>query len=325
MKMATRSELLPRAHVLSDMAEECPPPTQTAAFKAFFDEQGYVVARQGVAKELCELAKQAFLREILPARKALFMRHASSKHERHIYTEHGFMKYPIMNFQDIPGKNYPSFKRHGLDLLTQDTIRNVVRTLFGEPGQLVHTMYFDGNQTTWAHRDGHYIDSQKAGLMVGIWVAAEDIHPGSGRFFVIPRSHRMLVPGEHRDPNGEDYKAIMADFVMNGPLDCMAPILRQGDIVLWNSMTIHGSLPTTDPQFSRRSFTGHYMPQSQQLLRHLVKHTTPNTMTVNGVPITLHCDHRSPLGKVKSAMRDHCPQLYWFMQQIREGGRLVEP
>jgi phytanoyl-CoA hydroxylase len=39
-----------------------------------------------------------------------------------------------------------------------------------------------------------------------------------------------------------------------------APAMKKGDVLFWNSRTIHGSLPTQDEKFSRRSLTAHYMP-----------------------------------------------------------------
>ncbi len=286
-------------------------------FRAYFEREGFVVLCNAIPPEMCETAKQAFLTEVHPDKHALFMRHASGMHERHVYTEHGFMKFPMMNIQDLPDRCYPGFKRNGLALLTHEAVQQAMAILFGEPAQLVHTMYFDGNQATWAHRDGHYIDSDREGSMVGAWIAAEDIHPDAGRFFVVPRSHRIGVLGELQDPNGAGYKTAMADFVRNGPLDCVAPILRQGDMLLWSAMTIHGSLPSAQPQWSRRSFTGHYVPRSHQLKKHLKRETALQTITVNGVQVTLHSDQQTVLGLLKSVLRVDFPRLYGAMRRTK--------
>jgi phytanoyl-CoA hydroxylase len=311
---------MPRDTILlrppGDQADAYPSPHNTYAFRAYFEREGFIVIRNAIEHGLCEAAKQAFLTEILPARNALFVRHASGAHERHVYTEHGFMKFPVMNIQDVPDKRYPGFRRNGLALLTHQKVQRAINALFGEAGQLVHTMYFDGNQATWSHRDGHYIDSHQSGAMVGVWIAAEDIHPDSGRFFVVPRSHRIGVLGERQDPNGRDYKSVMADFVRNGPLDCVAPVLLQGDMLLWSSMTIHGSLPSTDSRWSRRSFTGHYVPQSHQFKRHLHKNGAQTTINVNGVPVTLHAD-RSALGVLKESLRVDFPRVYLAMRRTK--------
>lgn len=178
-------------------------------------------------------------------------------------------------------------------------------------------MYFDGNQTTWAHRDGHYIDSGQAGQMIGIWVAAEDIHPEAGRFFVLPRSHLMKVPGESGDPNSAEYKAHMADFVRHGPLDCLSPVLRQGDMLMWNSMIIHGSLPTTDPRFSRRSFTAHYVPCSHQYQWNVRSRASRRSIVVNQVEVILHRDDSTWLARARNAVRSELPRLYGLAQAMR--------
>jgi phytanoyl-CoA hydroxylase len=226
------------------------------------------------------------------------------------------MQYPIMNLQDITTKKYPHFKKRGLDLLTQASVQRAVSTLFGEPGRVVHTMYFDGNQTTWAHRDGHYIDSQQAGKMIGVWIAAEDIHPEAGRFFILPRSHRTAVPGEQGDPNSRAYKAKMADFVREGPLDCVAPLLRQGDMLIWTSLTIHGSLPTTDARYSRRSFTAHYVPQSHQFQWNVREQASQRSIIVNGVDVILHGDDGSLFKRLRNAVRSEWPWLYGWARAL---------
>jgi phytanoyl-CoA hydroxylase len=43
-----------------------------------------------------------------------------------------------------------------------------------------------------------------------------------------------------------------------------APALKTGDVLFWNSRTIHGSLPTIDERYSRKSLTCHYVPQNMK-------------------------------------------------------------
>jgi len=279
------------------------------ALRAYFEREGFVVLRRMLPQAACEAARLAFLREVLPARHAYFKRHASGRYERNVYTEYGHMKYPIMNLQDIGGRRFGQFRQRGLELLTHPDLQRLMRGLFGEPARLAHTMYFDGNQATWAHRDGDYVDTAQAGRMVGVWIAAEDIHPDAGRFYVLPGSHRVAMP-EIGHPNGDRYKARMADFVHQGPLDCVAPLMRQGDVILWSSLTVHGSLPTTDPRQSRRSFTGHYVPDSQPARRHLSDAATDRYVAVNNVAIMLHQECHTLRGVLKTALQSDYPLLY---------------
>ena len=263
------------------------------SMREFFDREGYIVVRNAVAKELCAEAIQAFNLQVKPDTKTFFMRHESGTGECHVFTEAGFMKYPIMNIQDL-GSRYQQFRETGLGILTQDTVKKVITTILGEPGKLIHTMYFDGNQHTWPHRDTYTIDSEQIGTMIGVWVAAEDIQLGAGSFYVYPKSHRMVMPleatGEEINPNGKDYKDGVRKYLDMNDLVCTAPALCQGDMILWSSKTIHGSLDTTAPHYSRRSFTGHYISESQEFLWFHKYRGSRKTMTVNGVKVTLHGD-----------------------------------
>jgi phytanoyl-CoA hydroxylase len=311
----------PRAVVLEHPSawdrDPCPSPEQPERFREWFEQEGYVVVRRALPTRLCQVGIEQFRREVLPDRLAFFERHISGKFERHCYTEAGFMKYPIMNLQDLAHRRHAGFRRAGLNLLTHPNVQRAVRILSGEPGRVVHTMYFDGNQTTWAHRDGHYIDSAQAGNMLGVWIAAEDIDPDAGRFFVVPRSHRMRVPGEEGDPNAADYKACMANFVRDGPLDCVAPVLRQGDLLLWKSMTIHGSLPTVNASCSRRSFTAHYVPCSHPYQWNVRTAASSRSVRVNKVEVILHRDHSSLLARTRDELRTEWPRLYGVLQALR--------
>jgi phytanoyl-CoA hydroxylase len=300
--------------------ERYPEPEDAVAFRDFFMREGFIVVRGRIPALPCDAAVQAFQREVLPNRYAYFERHASGLYERHVYTEAGHMKYPIMNLQDISAWRYPLFRQRGLELLTQDAIQQAVQVLYGEPGRVIHTMYFDGNQETWAHRDGHYIDSHQPGSMIGVWVAAEDIHPAAGRFFVLPRSHTTPVPGEADNPNGEAYKAHMADFVRHGPHEWVAPVLRRGDFIMWSSLTIHGSLPTEDPTRSRRSFTTHYVPVSHDFAWKTHAGAMKRSLHVNGVQIALH---RGIRHRLRNDLRDTFPGAYEAAQMIK--ARLSRP
>ncbi len=294
------------------------PLADPAAFAAFFAEQGYAVLRGAVPKDRCEAAKAAFERDVKPSRR-YFKRHESSEFERHVFTEAGFVKYPIMNIQDLVGPAFDDFRRNGLGLLTCPDLRDAVALPLGEPGRIIHTMYFDGNQETWAHRDSHYIDAEQVGRMIGVWIAAEDIHPGAGRFYVYARSHRAPTPPElaldRIDPNGQDYKRRMAEFADNSSLRLVAPELRQGDAILWSSLTIHGSLATTAPEHSRRSFTAHYVPVSQGYLWARKIRGSERQVVVNDVQIVLHGDKpRTAIGAkgwaARSVLRTRAPRLY---------------
>lgn len=238
--------------------------TDLAGVRHHLAREGYAVVRGLVSGELLDAALRAFEEEVRPSGRT-FMRHASGRMEPHVFTPEGHMLYPIMNPHDLPHDEFGRFARLGLDVLANERVAAVLEEAYGEPAKLTHTMFFDGNQVTWAHHDSFYVDSTQIGAMLGVWVAAEDIHPGAGRFFVCPRSHRLpwLVMGrDFDDPNGDAYKALVVKQIRKEKLEIYAPALRKGDAIIFGSMTIHGSLPTTHPAHSRRSFTAHFVPRS---------------------------------------------------------------
>jgi phytanoyl-CoA hydroxylase len=302
------------AHPAPDNGSAWPALTATAAFREYFQREGYIVVRNALPHAVCAEAVDGFLKEVHLDNRALFLRHASARYEPHVYTEAGHMRYPIMNLQDIPGRRYPQFKAAGLALLTDPALQRALHTLLGEPARLVHSMYFDGNHATWAHRDSRYIDPALPIAAIGAWIAAEDIDPGAGRFFVLPGSHLRPVPGERvHDPNGARYKAAMAEFVAHGPLPHVAPVLKQGDLLLWSSLTIHGSLPTTAPASSRRSFTGHYIGRSESLK------PPPGagaTEVLGGMDILHHSDQRSLAGRAAGLLRSEYPRAYTWLRRL---------
>lgn len=278
-----------------------------------FGRDGYVVLRGAVPPETCRKAVEAFEAEVKPDR-GFFLRHISGKFERHEFTPQDFMKYPIMNIQDMDPARYGGFQARGLSALTSGPVRRAVEELFGEEGRIIHTMFFEGNQETWAHRDSHYIDSTDIGSMVGVWVAAEDIHPGAGRFYVYAGSHRTGSPVELGldllDPNTDDYKNSLRKWIEGSGLERVAPELRCGDAILWSSLTVHGSLPTTEPRRSRKSFTAHYIPVSHDFLWNRLDRGGRREIVFNGTRIARHKDHWRWRFQAKAALRETLRDLH---------------
>jgi phytanoyl-CoA hydroxylase len=151
------------------------------------------------------------------------------------------------------------------------------------------SMFFDGNPVTWAHQDTYYLDSDPLGGMVAAWIAAEDIAPGAGRFYVYPKSHLIEMPMNSGElgiaTDHRRYKDLVLETIRENALPMVAPALSAGDVLLWNSRTIHGSLETTQPQRSRRSFTTHFVPESGGFLQFQSRHRKLRMREVNGIQV----------------------------------------
>jgi phytanoyl-CoA hydroxylase len=295
--------------------DSCPALADAAAFREYFEREGYIVVRNALPPALCAEAVDAFLTEVHLDNRALFLRQDPARYEPHVYTPAGHMQHPILNLPDLCGRRYPQFRAAALALLTDAVLRRAIETLLGAPARLVDSMYFDGNQVPWAQRDGRYLDAARPGAMIGAWIAAEDIQPGAGRFYVLPRSHLRPASGEPgQGPASARCKAAMAEFASHGPLRQAAPVLRQGDLLLWSAMTIHGSLPTTCAASSRRSFTGHYVAASGQL----AQQRAGTVVTLGGIEILHRRDPRSLAGRAANLLRAQLPDAYLLLRRLAQ-------
>lgn len=260
------------------------------AARKYYDDNGYVVFRNVIPEQRCDRVRTAFDREVRPYDGFLY-RQATANPERHVLTEHGYMLNSMLNMQDLPDAHFPAFKMLALDVLTDRKLHEAAQALFDEPAKLVQSMYFEGNPATWAHQDTYYLDAATLGRMAGVWIALEDIAPGAGRFYVFPTSHQldMVRNGADFDIafNHERYKQLVLDVIRNNELQCSAPALRKGDVLFWSAKTIHGSLPTTEPQRSRSSLTCHLIPVFEQFMRYQKQPVKLQLRNINGTLV--HC------------------------------------
>jgi len=242
-----------------------------AAIRDYYLENGYVVVRNVIPKELCRVAMRTFEEQLKGFRGHLYRQPSSGKAETHKFTKYGHVENSILNVHDLRSTQFGAFKANSLQVLTHENLQNALKTILGEPGALVQSMYFEGNPSTWPHQDTYYLDSEKIGSLVAAWVAVEDIKPGAGRFYIYPGSHKIDIKKNGGDFdiafNHERYKSLTVSVIEKHNLKLHAPALRQGDVLFWNSKTIHGSLPTTQFEHSRSSFTGHYIPESHRFLQ----------------------------------------------------------
>lgn len=261
---------------------------QKEEIRRYYAENGYAVVRGLLPQDLCDRANASFEAEIKPF-KGFIYRQASGNPERHVFTNEGFMLNSILNVQSLDSRRFAGFRRAGLDLLTHANMQRAVSTILGEPGKLVQSMYFEGNPVTWPHQDTYYLDAEEIGRMAAAWVATEDIAPGAGRFFVYPKSHLidMAKNGGNFDIafHHERYKELVKQVIREQGLVCRAPALRKGDVLFWAAKTIHGSLRTSEPGRSRRSFTAHFIPDRSHFLQYQTRVKPLKTEIINGMKV----------------------------------------
>ena len=186
---------------------------------------------------------------------------------------------------------FPRFRAAALEILTHAHLHRVAGAILGARGKVVQSMYFEGNAATWAHQDVYYLDAAPPGRMTGLWIALEDIAPGAGRFYVYPGSHRVAIGRNQGDLDfafhHERYKQRVQEVVAAGGLACRAPPLRRGDVLFFAARTIHGSHPTTQPQYARNSMTAHLISAGADLLQFQCRIKRLTCARINGVAVHL--------------------------------------
>jgi phytanoyl-CoA hydroxylase len=289
------------------------------ALRDYYRENGYVVVRNLIPADLCNQAREAFAKEVKPFKGYLY-RQASANPEKHQLTAHGYMLNSILNVQDLSSAKFPAFQSLGLSILTHEGLHKTFRSLLGEAGKIVQSMYFEGNPATWAHQDTYYLDSSKLGEMIGAWIAVEDIQPGAGRFFIYPGSHQIDI-----EKNGgnfdiafhhERYKNLVLEIISKFELKCHAPALKKGDVLFWSSKTIHGSLETTQPEFSRASFTAHAIPQSTAFLQYQTRNKPLKLKTVNGIQVNFPKEQNSLKNRAVMGVETTFPKAFRLAKKV---------
>jgi phytanoyl-CoA hydroxylase len=260
---------------------------EAADYRAYYEQNGYVVIRGAIDASLCDAANDAFDKEVYPSR-AFIYRQTTARAERNEFTSEGFLVNPILNVQSVDPDRFPGFRTKAVEVITDRNIQKACHALFGQPGKIVQSMYFQGNPSTWPHQDTYYLDATDR-RMTAVWIATEDIEPGAGRFFVCPGSQKIDMARNGGDFDiafhHERYKQLIIDIINTHQIRMVAPALKKGDILFWDARTIHGSLPTSQPKSSRRSFTTHWIPQDTELLQFQSRVRPMHYDTVNGAKV----------------------------------------
>jgi phytanoyl-CoA hydroxylase len=268
---------------------------------------------------LCDAANSAFDAEVYPPQAHIY-RQTTARAERNQFSETGFVLNPLLNVQSVDPRLFPEFRNKSVEVLTAPAIQAACPVLFGEPGKIVQSMYFHGNPSTWPHRDTYYRDSSNKGTMTAARIAAEDIEPGAGRFFVCPGSHRLDM-----EKNGGDfdiayhhdrYKKLAMDAMRGHQTRVAAPALKKGDALFGSVSTIHGSLSTSQPDRSRRSFTIHWIPASTELPQFQTRARPMAYDTVNGALVARPKDLSRARNRTILGAESRFPGTYSFAKKV---------
>lgn len=246
-------------------------PTETTLREAasHYASDGYCVVPGLVPQDLIEAVLSTYRRDILPSRD--FFYRQAARWERNHLSRHGYVRNPFMGLHTYDHPTGPASPKAPMamvvrNLLCAEPFQWALTAITGAGShRLMQSMLFDLNAETEAHQDAYYLDSLPNGHLIAAWIALEDIHPDAGRFFVLPGSQRTRfeMVGQEAEFNAV-YLAKLHRYVAAHQESVTSPALLAGDVLFWNSMTVHGALPTRDPAHSRKSLTAHYLPDGYE-------------------------------------------------------------
>lgn len=259
------------------------------AIRAYYLENGYVVVKEVVTVASCTTIRRLWDEQVKVCNGFIY-RQTTAKAERHRFNENGWVMNPILNLQSLDPQRLGDFRRFACEsILTAPTLVEVFTALLGDRPKIVQSMYFEGNSATWEHQDTYYLDSENSGRMAGAWVAIESIAAEAGRFFVCPQSHKLELDRHSVENNMADnhevYIASVVEKIRHRGLTIRAPQLEMGDVLFWNSKTIHGSLDSQHASSARSSVTCHAIPARDRFKQMQARVIDVPTDQVNGVDI----------------------------------------
>ena len=232
-----------------------------SGFKKFYDKNGYVIAKSLIQKELID--KVLFdLEQSKRGSRRYFTQSTHSWERFSNLTEEGFLVESIQT----PTKQFSAgpLRKSVEKLIVSKSLSEKLSLLSGGFDKFVvwQNMLFDKSTGTVDHADTWYLDTMPKGLMIAAWIALEDIHEDSGRFFVIPKSNKLKLEQNSKENMSDhyEYAKFIDNYVNSKKLIRYAPPLKKGDVLFWHPNTIHGSFSQVTSSKSRKSITCHYHP-----------------------------------------------------------------
>ena len=286
--------------------------------RSYYAENGYLVWPRLLPAELCKQAVSSFSSEIKPYQGHLY-RQANANPEKNHFDGAANVLNSLLNPVSVSSRLFPSFRAVSNCLLSDDHLFAAVAELLGGAGTLVQSMYFEANPATWPHQDTYYLDSERPGGLLGAWIALEDIAEEAGRFYVVPGSHRLEV-GRNRGRLNigayhEQYKQTIYDAICEQSLELRAPPMKRGDVLFWNSRTIHGALEPVGPGNTRNSYTAHYIPAISRLMQYQCIPISPKPDRIGGHAVCRPKDQDHRANRWIMTLEIIAPRIFQFVKQ----------
>lgn len=238
----------------------------------YFWENGYLVVRGIVPKDICEKVIEIYQKTCKPGE--LKRREADGELD---FAANGYLVREIFFRPEMTNHPYHSLEQACNGAANEKPLTAEVSNFLGPNFSSGTIIYFEATRGTKVHRD---IDpNQTRGEFIGAWIALRDISHESARLFVCPGSHKLSVPesivdlfrrdiakvpqadlrknGLQRYSTGA-YENAISQFAVGQHLEFRVPIVNAGDVIFFDKKIIHGSLLVPDPRLPRDSIIAFY-------------------------------------------------------------------
>ena len=237
----------------------------------YYEKNGYVIFKSLISKEKCKKLRDFWEQDIKPYEGKIY-RQTTAKAEKNLFNEKKWIMNPILNLQSLNPHLFNNLRQAvEKEVFSNINICKALKSILSEKPKIVQSMYFEGNSATWEHQDSYYLDSEKIGVMTAGWLALEEIKADAGRFFICPESHKINLGRQNIKnniaDNHENYIKEVVSVIKLKNMTIKAPYMNFGDMLFWNSWTIHGSMNSQSKNFSRSSITMHAIPESHKFLQ----------------------------------------------------------
>jgi ectoine hydroxylase-related dioxygenase (phytanoyl-CoA dioxygenase family) len=151
------------------------------------------------------------------------------------------------------------------------SVVNMIKFLYDKEPLAFSTINFLTSTQQPLHSDYAHFGTIPELLLVGSWIALEDINPDSGPLQVVPGSHKWDIY-RYSDMNGGKvpagldeikkqysvYEEWVKDQIKIKNLMQVTPDMKKGDCIIWSANMLHGSPDCKVPGSSRKSQATHW-------------------------------------------------------------------
>ena len=286
----------------------------------YYKKQGYVIFSKCVSEEACNELRNLWDNEIKPHKGKIY-RQTTAKAEKNLFNENNWIMNPILNLQSLNSNLFGNLKKSvEREVFSNPSICDALKLILGEKPKIVQSMYFEGNSATWEHQDTYYLDSENIGAMTAGWLALEEIKADAGRFFICPESHKINLPKQSMKnnyaSNHDFYINEIVSIIKLRNMNIKAPHMNSGDILFWNSRTVHGSLDSQSKINSRSSITLHAIPETHRLMQFQSRLRDLETDDLKNSLIHRPKDQSKFINRLIFAIESNFPSVfYWIKKQ----------